>query len=146
MLKSNFMDAMFNIQLHNSFTKKKKKELPYVHSLFKRTLQFQYACKQRQGSISNSSARRKKISKLTAMKSRSCAWFFGGGRELCVWLPLSPLVSAREIKNSKRKTRRTFFFFNHDIPPPHSVMMMQVKLLSRERHLCSSQHYQIPEF
>lgn len=45
-------------------------------------------------------------------------------------------------KEFKEKNKKEFFFFNHDISPSLSVMMMQVKLLFRERHLCSGQHYQ----
>lgn len=87
--------------------KKKKSSHMFILCL-KGTLQFQYACKQRQGSISNSSVRRKNI-KVDCYEIKTLCLIFLGERELCVWLPLLPLVSTREIKNSKRKTRRDFF-------------------------------------
>lgn len=60
----------------------KKRELPYVHSLFKKdsTIYFQCACKKRQGSISSSSARRKKYQRWLLWNQDSVFDFFGRKR------------------------------------------------------------------
>lgn len=122
MLKFNFMDGMFNIQLHNSFTKKKKNSHMFILCLKGLYSSSMLANK---GKVAYRTPQQgEKNIKVDCYEIKTlCLGFFGGGRELCVWLPLSPLVSAREIKNSKRKTRRNFFFKSwHSQPPPRTLL------------------------
>lgn len=98
---------------------KKKKELPYVHSLFKRdsTIYFQCACKKGKVAYPTHQKGEKNI-KDDCCEVKTLYLIFLGVGELRVWLPLLPFVSAREIKNSKRKTRRIFFLIMSFFPLP----------------------------
>lgn len=111
MLKFNFMDGMFNIHLHNHFTKKKKKKRAPIcsFSLLKRdsTICFQCACKK--GKVAYPAHQQgEKISELTAVKSRLCIWFFRGKRIMCMVATIA-LCLSKGNKEFKEKNKEEFF-------------------------------------
>lgn len=69
MLKFNFVDGMFNIQLNNSFT---KKQLPYAHFLFKRDSTTSSVSTNKGNVAYPAFHQGEEISELTAVKSKPC--------------------------------------------------------------------------
>lgn len=93
MLKFNFMDGMFNIHLHNHFMKKKKKSSHMFILSFKKGFHnlLSVCLQKRQGSISNSSARRKNI-RVDCCEIKTLYLIFSGEENYvygCHYCPLS---------------------------------------------------------